>query len=240
MASAGERLRTRARRLWRWLFPEEVALAEEDRRTVAAVYPALDLRRVSFHRGLPHLLKGGAQGMVLPAALSPRRCRVYIAPRGWRGDSVADSGLLLHEAFHALQVQESGPGLGALHPFLVLYLACAARNGFLYSHRHPMEADAYRLAGRRSSLFESRTAAGGLNLTEIATPTSGLAFWRKLARSTPGHGTVFVAPMILLWLPLWTAVVALLWAARLLVEGVGAATAAVLWLAGSLLRLLRL
>lgn len=240
MASAGERLRTRARRLWRWLFPEEVALSAEDRQAVETVYPTLDLRRVSFHRGLPHYLKGFAQGMVLPAVLSPRRCRIYIAPRFWKGNSVCDTGLLLHEAFHVLQLQESGPGLGALHPFLILYLACSARNGFFYSRRHPMEADAYHLAGRRSSLFESRSAAGHLDLAEIATRTSGLAFWRKLARSTPGAGTVFVAPMILLWLPAWTGVVALLWVARLLVEGIGAVVAAVLWVTGSLLSLLGL
>ena len=178
--------------------------------------------------------------MVLPASLSPRRCRIYIAPRCWRGDSVADPGLLLHEAFHALQVQESGPGLGALHPFLILYVACAARNGFFYSHRHPMEADAYHLAGKRSSLFESRRATGSLDLAEIATRTSGLAFWRKLARSAPGAGTLLSMPMLPLWLLAWTGAVALLWVARLLVEGIGAVAAAVLWVTGFLLSLLQL
>lgn len=230
--SLGPRLRRRARRLWDWLFPPRVELPEEVRRLITSVYPTLDLRRVSFHRGLPHLLRGVASGMALPAVLSPVRCRIYIEARHWDTASVSGLGLLLHEAFHALQMQEAGPGLGLLRPFLVLYLACAAGNGFLY-HRHPMERDAYRVAGRSRSLFECADGAPGC----VSVPTSDLRFWRRLARSTPGGRAVsspvaklLFAPAVLLWLLTWTGAVALLALARLLVEVLGVVAAGVVWI----------
>lgn len=248
-----DRLRVRARRLWRWFFPPEVPLPPEVRRLVAAVYPTLDLGAVTFHRGLPHFLKGmDAAGMALPAALSPRRTRVYIHPRCWDTATVQGLGLLLHEAFHALQIQEMGPGLGGLHPFILLYLAAACGSGFVY-WRHPMEVDAYQVAGQRWSGFEraclaapgalwDRLAAaetgegsGGLPGGPVV-PSSGLAFWRRLAASAPvarrlpglpGRGAA--APLIVLWLLAWSLVTAVLWLARLLVEAAGAAAAALLW-----------
>jgi hypothetical protein len=115
-----------------------------------------------------------------------------------------------------------------IRPFLILYLACAGGNGFRYSS-HPMEVDAYALAGRRQSLFEC-TVAAGCEPPPVA--ASGVSFWRKLAASTPGG-----APLAPLWLLAWTAVTAVLWLARLAVEGLGAAGAAGLWGAGSAIRM---
>jgi hypothetical protein len=228
MVSRGERLRTWARRLWRKLFPEEVELPKEARRTLAALYPALDLGRVRFHRGLPHLLAGAASGITLPGVLSPRLCRIYIQRRSWRPETPDGLDLLAHEAFHALQMQEAGPGLGLVRPFIVLYLACAAGNGFLY-RGHPMEDDAYCVAGRRGSLFERTCACGGA-LDEIAVRTSGLGFWRRLAASAPG-GPVG-APF---WLLAWTGAAALLWVAWLATVGAGALAAGAVWLSGTFL-----
>jgi len=165
---------------------------------------------VSFHRGFPHLVKYfPSQGIALPAVLSPRRSRIYIRPWIWDRGSVQSLGLLVHEAYHALQIQEAGPGLGLLRPFLILYLASSAGVGFLY-HRHPMELDAYQLAGRRRSLFESTfcdspepleplLATGGCcdpdrlrrSCEPLTTPSSGLRFWRRLAASTPVAGRLF-------------------------------------------------
>lgn len=228
MRSRGERLRTWARRLWRWLFPEEVELPEEARRTLAALYPSLDLGRVRFHRGLPHFLTGVANGITLPGALSPRRCRIYVQPWHWSPGTPDGLDLLAHEAFHALQMQESGPGLGLVRPFIVLYLACAAGNRFLY-RGHPMEVDAYHVAGRRSSQFPTACECGG-PIEEIAVQTSGLAFWRRLAASAPGG--ILGAPV---WLLAWTGAAALLWVAWLLTVGAGAVTAGTAWISGTIL-----
>lgn len=227
MEPLGERLRNRARSLWRWLVPEEVELPEETRRALAALYPKLDLRRVSFHRGLPHFLHRTANGMALPGVLSARHCRIYIQPEYWRPDTVNGLGLLAHEAFHALQMQESGPGLGLVRPFIVLYLACAARNGFLYKG-HPLEVDAYRVAGRRNSLFECACTARQPD--SVVVPESGVAFWRRLAESAPGG--VILAPF---WLITWTVSTAILWLAWLLTVSLGSLAAGAMWLAGTLL-----
>ncbi len=228
MESRGERLRRRARHLWRRLFPEEVELPEEARRTLAALYPALDLGRVRFHRGLPHLLAGVANGITLPGVLSPRLCRIYIQSRFWRPDTPDGLDLLAHEAFHALQMQEAGPGLGLVRPFIILYLACAAGNRFLY-HGHPMEDDAYCVAGRPGSRFETTCARGGA-VEEIAVLTTGLAFWRRLAASAPGG-----RPFALVWLLAWTGAAALLWVAWLLTVGAGSLAAGAVWLSGTVL-----
>lgn len=197
-----DRLRARASAVRDWFFPPEAPVPEGVRRLVATVYPTLDLERVSFHRGLPHLLNlVDSQAMAIPAALSPRRIRIHVHPRYWDTATVQGLGLLLHEAFHALQIQEMGPGLGVLRPFTILYLACAGGTGFLY-HRHPMELDAYRVAGRRRSLFEKACladpgalmpvlAADGPETTLClpaggpVVPSSEPSFWGRLAASTP-------------------------------------------------------
>lgn len=233
MELRGELLRARALRLWRRLFPEEVELPEEARRALAALYPALDLGYVRFHRGLPHLLAGIANGITLPGVLSPRLCRIYIQRRCWRPDTLDGLDLLAHEAFHALQMQEAGPGLGLVRPFIVLYLACAAGNGFLY-RGHPMEVDAYRVAGRSGSLFASTCACGGAvdesAVEEIAVRTSGLSFWRQLAASAPGG--ILGVPF---WLPVWVGAAAILWLAWLATVGAGSLLAGAVWLSGTVL-----
>jgi len=244
-------------------------------RILGIVYPSLDLRRVSFHRGLPHLLDWtGHMAITLPS-LAPRGGRVYVRSSAWDPGSVDGLGLVLHEGFHLLQLQESGWGLGLARPFVVLYLACAAANRFRYRD-HPMESDAYRVAGRRRSRFEtsvdpallpSRYLAGEPagepdcgcpDLADFArccapavAEASGVAFWRKLAASTPGYAPLaraarrlaspqvdrpgrlafFAGAAVLaalagflasLWLLLWWAVAALLALGELLVLAAGA------------------
>lgn len=223
---------SRAERLRRWLFPPEVELPEPARRVLGSVYPSLDLREVRFHLGIPHIFNIFAiQGITLPGRVRPRRTRIYIDPRYWDPGSVDGLGLLLHEAYHALQLQEAGPGLGLLRPFLVLYLACAAGNRFRYAG-HPMEDDAYGLAGDRYSRFESLFHGKEITAEEcgcLATPASGLRFWERLAESAPGRLPRFLrVPWAGLWLLLWTVIVALLALAKGLVEGIGALVLAVL------------
>ncbi len=186
----GDALLERGRRLWLWFFPPRVPLPEGAGCVLRSLYPGLDLDAVSFHLGLPHFLSmAGNVAITLPALLAPRRTRIYVDPRHWRPESVEGLGTLAHEAYHALQVQEAGWGWGPFRPFLVLYLACAAANRFRY-RGHPMEEDAYVLAGNRRSRFETTFAAteaaaierdsAGL-AADLVTTSSGLRFWRTLA-----------------------------------------------------------
>lgn len=218
-----------------------------------SLYPGLDLDAVSFHLGLPHFLSmAGNVAITLPALLAPRRTRVYVEPRHWRPESVEGLGTLAHEAYHALQVQEAGWGLGPFRPFLTLYLACAAANRFRY-RGHPMEEEAYVLAGNRHSRFETTFATADAAAIEagsggLAAASSELRFWRKLAASTPVAcrcfaresrwlwllGTLGAAP-VGIWLLFWSLATGLVWLARLLVESVGAAVAGLLWGTGLLL-----
>ncbi len=252
----GNALRERGRRLWLWFFPPRVPLPERARSVLRALYPGLDLDVVTFHKGLPHFLNlAGNVAITLPALLAPRRTRVYVDPRHWRPEDVEGLGTLAHEAYHALQVQEAGWGVGPFRPFLVLYLACAAANRFRY-RGHPMEEDAYVLAGNRHSRFETQFAAADAETIErdsagLSTASSELRFWRKLAASTPvacrcyvqGHvhktrwlwllGALGALP-VGGWLLLWALATGIVWIARLLVESVGAAAAGLLWGAGLL------
>jgi hypothetical protein len=219
----GERLRETARRLWRSLFPPVLELPEAVERRLAALFPTLDLRQVTFHHGLPWFTQRDVGGITLPGRLSPVRCRIYVYPYLWLPETDDGFSLLAHEAFHALQMQEAGPGLGLVRPFIILYLACAAGNGFVY-HAHPMEEDAFAVAGLRSSLYEQAVAAG---VEPPPVLSSSLQFWRKLAGGTPGGA--LLAP---LWLLAWTAATAVLWVARLGLEGAGAVGAGGLWVVG--------
>ncbi|MES1240671.1 MAG: hypothetical protein ABUT39_03535 [Acidobacteriota bacterium] len=220
-----------AERLRRWFFPPEVELPEHVRQLVRTIYPTLDLKALRFHLGIPHVFNLFAiQGITLPGRLRPRRARIYVDRQYWDPGSVEGLGLLLHEAYHALQIQEGGPGLGLLRPFLILYLACAAGNGFRYAG-HPMEDDAYGLAGDPESRFETtfRAADIGPEACEcMATPSSGLAFWRRLAESAPGWRRAgrglraLLTPWVALWFLFWTSAVAILAILKGLVEMLGA------------------
>ena len=189
----GDRLRHAARALWRWAVPPRIAPSPELVSVLRTVYPRLDLSRVNFRQGMPHLLSlGPYEAITLPETFGVRRVGIYVRKDSFRTDKVETLGILVHEAFHALQIQETlgGWGIGLVRPFPVLYLACAAANRFLYEG-HPIETDAYAHAGRRGSRFERhcRTCSGGeedppdpaslFGVTELVVEASGLAFWRK-------------------------------------------------------------
>ncbi len=240
----GRRLQARARRLWRWLFPERIEPPPETARILRAVFPALDLGAVSFHRGVPHLIRRlGSAAIALPHPLTPRRTCVYVEPGAWDPGSVEGLGTLIHEGYHALQAQEAGRGLGPFQPYLVLYLASGAANGFRYSG-HPMETGAFDLAGYPRSRFETAFAgtgaveaaeAGAIERAGLAISSSGVRFWRGLARSLAFAPRSLAFPLLPLWLLTWAGAVFLAWTARLLVEGTGAAVAILLWWSGAFL-----
>jgi hypothetical protein len=201
MVAWGRRLEAAGERVRSWFFPELVPLTPELEEIFGVVYPRLDRRRCSFHRGFPHFIKlSPNQAITLPATFSTRQVRVYIHPDYWKPESVRGRGLFLHEAFHILQVQDvwQGRGLGFLRPFTVLYFACGAANRFRYDG-HPMETDAYRIAGYPSSLFE-QTASEPFELAHfcgscdpVVTAASGIDFWGKLVASTPGFSRLAAA-----------------------------------------------
>lgn len=201
MGAWGRRLEAAGEKVRSWFFPEPVPLTPELERMFGVVYPRLDPRRFSFHRGFPHFVKlSPNQAITLPATFSTRQVRVYIHPDYWQPESLRGRGLFLHEAFHILQVQDvwQGRGLGFLRPFTVLYFACGAANRFRYDG-HPMESDAYRIAGYPSSLFE-QTAPDPFELDHfcgschhVVTPESGIDFWGKLVASTPGFSRLAAA-----------------------------------------------
>ncbi len=230
MRSRGARLEARGRRLWRWLFPPRAEPPAEEMALLRAVYPTLDLGAVAFHRGIPHLIRHlGSQAIVIPALLARRRTCVYVAPEAWdfRGPALAT---LVHEGYHALQVQDAGWGFALFRPFVILYFALGAANGFRY-RGHPMEEDAYALAGESRSRFETACAGGEVEPAGLAVPASGVRFWRDLAASVPLAPTAPVAlarALLPLWLLAWTLASALVWLARLAVEAAGGAIAGAL------------
>jgi hypothetical protein len=240
VSELGLRLQERARRLWRWLFPARIEPPEEVVRLLRAVYPDLDLGAVSFHRGIPHLIgRLGGQAITIPALFARRRTCIYVDSPYWDVESVEGIGTLVHEAYHALQAQECGWGLGPLRPFLLLYFAHGASNRFRYKG-HPMEEEAFELAGRHQSRFETAFTAERphpevVTREGLATAASGPRFWPGLARSLPLAPPRFLAfPLLPFWLLFWAGAVSLVWTARLFVEGAGAFAAALLWGSGAL------
>jgi hypothetical protein len=231
----GDRLQARARRLRRWLFPPRIEPPAEVTRLLRAVYPRLDLEAVSFHRGIPHLIRFFGYGAItIPALLARRRTCIYLRPAVWDPESVEGLGTLVHEGFHALQAQEAGWGLGPFRPFILLYFAAGAANGFRY-RGHPMEEDAYRFAGEPGSRFEAAVSGAarrdpeGVEVAGLAVDVCGAAFWPGLARSLPlAPPRPFALALLPAWFLLWAAAVALTWLGRLLVEGSGAFVVALL------------
>lgn len=232
MKARGARLEARGRRLWRWLFPERVEPPAEAMALLRAVYPTLDLGAVRFHRGIPHLIRSlGSQAIVIPALLARRRTCIYFTPDAWDLPSPARLGTLVHEGYHALQVQDAGWGFALFRPFVILYLARGAANGFRY-RGHPMEEDAYGVAGESRSRFETACARGEVEPAGLAVPASGVRFWRDLAASVPLAPVALARALLPLWLLAWTLASALAWLARLAVEAAGGAIAGTLMVIG--------
>jgi hypothetical protein len=222
-------------RLQEWFFPPPIEPPVEVVRLLRTVYPTLDFEAVSFHLGLPHLIRTFGYGAItIPALFARRRTRIYLRPKVWDPVSVEGLGTLVHEAFHALQAQEAGWGAGPFRPFILLYFAAGAANGFRY-RGHPMEEEAYRLAGRPASRFEAafsgteRPDPVGVERAGLAVVAGGSRFWPALVRSLPpALPRVFALPLAPVWFLAWAVAVALVWTSRLLVEAIGAFVVALL------------
>ena len=105
---------------------------------LAALYPTVRWAEVSFFAGIPWpyslVAKGG---ITLPSGLG----RVHVHVAKWDPCSCAGLALLVHEAFHVLQYQQSPGGVGLLHGFALKYVVRAAWEGG--AERNKYEKPAY-------------------------------------------------------------------------------------------------
>lgn len=98
------------------------------RELLAALYPTVRWEEVSFHEGIPPLLGLFTQGgITFPDPLGTRAIDVYVAR--WDPCGTAGLALLVHEAFHVLQFQEGGAGIGPIRGFSLRYLTRATWEG---------------------------------------------------------------------------------------------------------------
>jgi hypothetical protein len=122
------------------------------RELLAALYPTVRWGEVTFHEGIPApfslFTKGG---ITLPAPLGTREIRIYVGK--WDPCSCKGLALLVHEAFHALQYQESHGGIGLIHDFILKYLVRATWEGG--AERNKYEKPAYA----QGAAFEKACAA---------------------------------------------------------------------------------
>jgi len=108
---------------------------------LAALYPTVRWDEVAFHQGIPAPfdLFGVKGGITLPEPLGTRGVRIHVGK--WDPCSNAGLALLVHEAFHVLQYQESAGGVGLLRGFTLKYLLRAAWEGG--AERNKYEKPAY-------------------------------------------------------------------------------------------------
>ncbi len=103
-----------------------------------------------------------------------------------------------------------------------------------------MEEEAFQLAGRHRSRFETACATERphpeiVARAGLATAASGPRFWPGLARSLPLAPRFLALPLLPFWLLFWAGAVSMVWIARLVVEGAGALVAAFFWGTGAFL-----
>jgi hypothetical protein len=99
---------------------------------LVALYPTIRWDAVTFHEGLPAVVRRFTNvAITLPAPLGTRGLQIYFAEGKWDPCSARGLGLIVHECFHVLQFQErmGGVGLGPLRGFTFQYLFRAIFEG---------------------------------------------------------------------------------------------------------------
>jgi len=130
------------------------------RELLAALYPAVRWGEVSFHEGIPAPFSLFAQGgITLPEPLGGRGIRVYVGR--WDPCSCKGLALIVHEAFHVLQYQESPAGIGLIHGFALKYLVRATWEGGAERNKYEKPAYAQELAFAKACAALPRPLCGG-------------------------------------------------------------------------------
>lgn len=178
-----KRLRKAARSSWRFFFPRQVQLPALTRRRLEKIYPSVDWSRVRFFIGWPHLLKQSSfSAITLPDPHSLRRVNIYFQKEAWQPEHPKGFSTIVHEGYHVLQLFQAagGKGVGLVRPFIIRYLMGWAASGFSYQ-QHPMEKEAYQVAGTRDSLLE-RKGWEGMDQPRLVE----LSWQEQLVRYVPG------------------------------------------------------
>jgi hypothetical protein len=164
MGALCDTLKGTSRSVWRWFFPRRIKAPDCVLELLRFVYPTVDWSIVSFYEGWPHVMNASDNNAItLPDTYSPHQVRIHFKPRKWDPCGCNGLGLIVHEGFHVLQIQDllGGWGPGLARPFIVQYLDCWAANRFKYSN-HPMEVD----CPHRQVLFLAVTRAELSNLED--------------------------------------------------------------------------
>jgi hypothetical protein len=126
-------------------------------RLLSGLFPELNTAAVQWYGTLPWFMAPfkWVSGITLPDALSRHKVCIYL--RQWEPSDPEWVALAVHEAYHALQIQEAarqyGWQLGTWHPFLWHYLASWMKHGY---RRHPLEMPAFAFEADFRDAFEER------------------------------------------------------------------------------------
>ena len=138
--------------------PDPIDLAECLLDAYKSLFPNLDFGRVAFFRGTPWYLPRSMTGFALPASLGIGTVNIYVREDMYEPCSKETFLLIAHELVHALQFQQSGPGVGLFSFGLANYIACALATG---SYRnHPAEREAYDYADGAAPIGMLRACIG--------------------------------------------------------------------------------
>ncbi len=135
--------------------PDRVTIPADLGKLLKKLYPQLQQSKLSWHRELPWFVRGfgWVSGITLPWAFGRERIGIYL--KHWEPSDPNWVALAVHEAYHALQIQQAAEQYpyhwGSWHPFLLAYLASWTRHGY---RRHPLELPAYAYEADFAEAFE--------------------------------------------------------------------------------------
>lgn len=157
-----------------------------------SLFPELDFKKLRFFRGTPWYLPRSMTGFALPASLGIGTVNIYIRGDMYEPCSKKTFLLLAHELVHALQFQQSGPGVGLFHFGLANYIACAVAAGsFGGDPDNPAEREAYDYAdgtapiGLLRACIDSPSTILPCDPSEIGPFKANATFYKTLIARCP-------------------------------------------------------
>jgi len=139
------------------LIPRPVTPPADLNRLLIGLFPELNTGVVYWYHGLPWFMRPfeWVSGITLPCTFSRGTICIYLRP--WEPADPDWVALAVHEAYHALQMQEASQAFrwhaSTWHPFLWHYLASWMRHGY---RRHPLEMPAFLYEADFRDAFEDR------------------------------------------------------------------------------------